>query len=57
MIEHARKQNQAGNDVVIVEVSKGGTYPHSGEYYMTDVIRVAEIEHGTEYTKINAKTW
>lgn len=50
MIEHARKQNEAGNDVVIVEVSGAG----GGKYYSPSHIRVAEIEHGTEYTKINS---
>ena len=51
MIEHARKQNAAGNDVVIVEVSEGG----GGNFYSPSLIRVAEIEHDSEYTKINAK--
>ncbi|MDA8377346.1 MAG: hypothetical protein M0Z50_09875 [Planctomycetia bacterium] len=52
MFEHARKQNEAGNDVVIVEVSGGGG--GGGGYYSPNYIRVAEIERGTEYTKINA---
>jgi hypothetical protein len=51
MIEHERKQNTAGNDVVIVEVNVGG----GGKFYEPELIRVAEIERGTEYTKINAK--
>ena len=50
MIEHARKQNQAGNDVVIVEVSGEG----GGKFYSPSHIRVAEIEHDSAYTKINA---
>lgn len=40
MIEHARKQNAAGNDVVIVEVGEGG----GGNFYSASHIRVAEME-------------
>lgn len=51
MYEHERKQNAAGNDVVVVEVGGAG----GGKFYQPNYIRVAEIEPGSEYTKINAK--
>lgn len=51
MYEHERKHNAAGNDVVIVEVEGTG----GGRFYMPKIIRVAEIEHGTPFTKINGQ--
>lgn len=51
MFEHARKQNEAGNDVVIVDVGGSG----GSNFYKPNYIRVAEIEHGSEFTKINGK--
>lgn len=50
-IEHNRKQLPNGNDIVLVEVSSG----RSGKFYSPGYLRVAEIEHDTPYTRINAK--
>lgn len=45
---YERKQNAAGNDVVIVEASDSKLYEPSH-------IRVVEIEKDSQYTRINGK--
>lgn len=46
-----RATAENGNDIVLVFVNKGG----GRNFYSAELIRVAEIEHGTQYTKINGK--